>query len=94
MPVVLVRHKVKDYARWRPLYDEDGSARKAAGCKGTQVFRSADDPNEVMLLLEWDDLAKARQFAQSADLRDTMQRAGVLGKPDVDFLHDAGRTSA
>ncbi len=85
MPYILVRHKVQDYARWRPLYDEHGSPRKAVGCKGTQVFRSADDPNEIIILLEWDDLAKARRFTQSPDLRDTMQRAGVLGKPDIYF---------
>lgn len=93
MPYLLVRHKVQDYARWRPVYDEHGATRKAGGCKGTHVFRSADNPNEIVVLLEWDDLANARRFAQSPDLREIMQRAGVTGQPDISFLDDAGRTA-
>jgi heme-degrading monooxygenase HmoA len=92
MPYLLVHHKVEDYARWRPIYDEHAATRKASGASGTaagQVFRSAMDPNEVVILLEWDDLEKARQFAQSEDLRQTMQRAGVVDQPDVYFLNEA-----
>jgi hypothetical protein len=43
----------------------------------------------VVILLEWDDLEKARQFAQSEDLRQAMQRAGVVDQPDVYFLNEA-----
>ena len=89
MPYLLVRHKVDDYARWRPIYDEHGATRKASGSAGGRVFRSATDPNEVVILLEWDDLEKARQFAQSEDLRQTMQRGGVVTQPDVYFLNEA-----
>lgn len=93
MPYFLVRHKVKDYATWKPVYDEHGAIRKAAGCQGTIVFRMADDPNNVIVLLEWDNLEKAQQFTQSDDLRETMQRAGVLEKPDIYFLNEADRTA-
>jgi heme-degrading monooxygenase HmoA len=92
MPYLLVRHKVEDYARWRPIYDQHAATRKAGGASGTaagRVFRSAENPNELVLLLEWDDLDKARQFAQSEDLRQTMQRAGVVDQPDVYFLNEA-----
>ncbi|MBV9280920.1 MAG: cyclase, partial [Chloroflexi bacterium] len=54
------------------------------------LFRNADDPNEVIAIFEWDDLEKARQFAQSDDLRETMQRAGVADRPDVYFLEEEG----
>jgi heme-degrading monooxygenase HmoA len=93
MPYILVRHKVEDWAKWKPIYDENGATRKAAGCQRTHVFRNDQDPNEVVILLEWDDLGRARQFAESEDLRQTMQRAGVTDQPDVYFLNDAGRTS-
>jgi heme-degrading monooxygenase HmoA len=93
MPYVLVRHKVEDWAKWKPLYDQHGATRKASGCQGTQVFRNDENPNEVIVLLEWDDLGKARQFAASEDLRETMQRAGVVDRPDIYFLNDAGRTT-
>ena len=92
MPYLLVHHKVEDYARWRPMYDEHAATRKAGGASGTaagRVFRSATNPNELVILLEWDDLEKARQFAHSEDLRQTMQRAGVVDQPDVYFLNEA-----
>ena len=92
MPYLLVHHKVEDYARWRPMYDEHAATRKAGGASGTaagRVFRSATNPNELVILLEWDDLEKARHFAQSEDLRQTMQRAGVVDQPDVYFLNEA-----
>ncbi len=93
MPYIPIRLKVEDYARWRPVYDEHGATRKASGCKGTHVFRNAENPNEIVALLEWDELENARQFIQSEDLREAMQRSGVADQPDIYFLDDAGRTS-
>jgi heme-degrading monooxygenase HmoA len=86
MPYLLVRHKVQDYAKWKPLFDQDGATRQTNGSRGGQLFRNATDPNELVILFEWDDLEHARQFAQSEDLRQTMQRAGVADQPDIYFL--------
>ena len=93
MPYMLVRLKVEDYAKWKPVFDEHAATRKAYGSKGGHVFRSADNPNEVVVLLEWDDLGKARQFAQSDDLRKAMQQSGVSGQPDFYFLDEVDRPS-
>ena len=61
---------------------------------GGRLFRSADDRNELVMLLEWDDMEKAREFARSQDLRDTMKRAGVSDSPDVYFLIEVEQLSA
>jgi uncharacterized protein (DUF1330 family) len=94
VPYLLVRHKVDDYAEWKPVFDEHGATRRAAGSKGGRLFRSADDPNELVILLEVDELDKARQFAESQDLRQAMQRVGVADRPDVYFLEEVERPSA
>jgi hypothetical protein len=39
-------------------------------------------------LFEWDDLGKAKKFAQSEDLIKTMKMAGVIDKPDIYFLEE------
>ncbi len=93
MPYVLVRHKVQDYAKWKPVFDEDEVAdgRKAMGSRGGYLYRNADDPNELVLLLEVADLAKARQYVQSEDLREAMQRSGVADQPDIYFLDEIER---
>src|ERR671932_519178 len=92
MPYLLVHHKVEDYARWRPIYDEHAATRKAGGASGSaagRVFRSAADPKELVILLEWDDLEKARQFAQSEALALAVQRAGGVDHPAVSFPGEA-----
>jgi heme-degrading monooxygenase HmoA len=88
----MVKHTVADYARWKLVFDADGANRQASGSKGGQVFRSADDPNEVVLLFEWD-LEKARQYSQSEEVRAKMQDAGVLDSPEVSVLDEIEQLS-
>jgi heme-degrading monooxygenase HmoA len=86
---MLFRGKVEEYSKWRSVFDERRAMRKAAGSKGDRVFRNADNPNELVILLEWDDLDKAREFAQSEDLKKAMEQAGVSGKRETYFLNEA-----
>ncbi len=88
MAQLLVRHKVEDFKKWKPVFDEDEVRRKAAGSKGCRLFHSENDPNEVIVLCQWKDLRSAHQFAESEDLPQKMQRAGVIGKPEVYFLDE------
>jgi len=89
MPALLIRHRVADYAAWKPAFDAHGPTRGANGSQGGRVFRNAADPREVLVLLAWDDLERARFFARSDDLQEAMARAGVLEQPDVWFLEEA-----
>ena len=52
MPYLLERHKVRDYDRWREVFDADAGDRAGAGCRGARIFRNADDPEEVVVLFE------------------------------------------
>jgi len=94
MPWIFVRHKVEDYAKWKSVFDEHGATRKAIGSKGGYLFRNIDDPNQIVMFIEVDDLEKAREFIQSEDLRESMQRSGVADKPDVYFLDEVDRPPA
>jgi heme-degrading monooxygenase HmoA len=92
MSYVMVTHKVADYARWKPIFDADDANREIAGSKGGQLLRSADDPNEVVILFEWD-LEEARQYSQREEVRAKMQAAGVLGQPEISFLEEIEQLS-
>jgi hypothetical protein len=92
MSYVMVTHTVADYARWKPIFDEDGANREIGGSQGGQIFRSADGPNEVVILFEWD-LEKARQYSQSEEVRAKMQVAGVLDPPEISFLEEIEQLS-
>jgi hypothetical protein len=87
MNYILIRHKVADFGKWKPVYDAHASARAAAGLKEERLLRNIDNPNEVVLLFLAQDLNKAKEFAGSDDLRQRMQEAGVIDKPDVWFLN-------
>jgi heme-degrading monooxygenase HmoA len=93
MAYILVQHSVEDYERWKSGFDNNQAVRQAAGSKGGTIFRSAEDPNRLTILLEWDNLDNARAFAGSDELREAMQQAGVTGPPDLYFLNGAIESS-
>lgn len=93
MSFMSVRFKVEDYEKWKAVFDDDVSARQAAGFKGGYIFRNEDEANELVILLETDNLEKTREFAQSDYLRNKMQESGVIDMPDIKFLDVADRPS-
>lgn len=88
MNYVLVHHKVRDFEQWKPAYESHARMREQAGLKEVRVLHAADDANDVTLLFEVKDLAKAQQFADSSDLKEAMQKAGVVGKPEITYLRN------
>ncbi|MHC4218676.1 MAG: antibiotic biosynthesis monooxygenase [Planctomycetota bacterium] len=91
MAYLLVRHKVQDFATWKAAFDDHGSDRKASGSMGGLLFRNTGDPNEVLVLMEWDSAEHAQRFVDSQDLGEAMQRAGVAEKPDIFVLEEVDR---
>jgi hypothetical protein len=80
-----VHFKVKDFAAWRTGYDGHEKGRASAGITNGRVFRNADDANEVVVLQDVADVAKARTWYASDDLKAAMQKSGVLGSPSIRF---------
>lgn len=86
MPALLIRHRVTDYPAWKRVFDEQASIRWSNGCRGGQLFRTADDPDEMVILLDWDDARRARLYAQSDEWRESIRRAGIADNPDLWIL--------
>ena len=80
-----VHIKVKDYATWRTAYDGHEKGRVSAGITNGRVFRSAEDPNDVVILQDVADVAKARAWYGSAEMKTTMEKSGVVGSPNIRF---------
>ncbi len=94
MANILVRLTVEDYAKWRAVFDEVSELRRKAGSQGGMLFRKSESPDEVTILFDWPDLEKGRGYFQSDVLRQAMQRAGVIGRPDVTYLDTVDKISA
>jgi quinol monooxygenase YgiN len=88
MTYVLVRLTVEDLAKWKPIFVEASALRKKFGSMGMHAFSKTDNPNEVVILGEYADKEKAMQMFQSQEFRETTQRAGVKGPPEVSFLNE------
>jgi hypothetical protein len=80
-----IHFKVKDFNAWRTSYEANSTSRASAGVTNGKVFRSADDPNEVVILQDVADVAKARTWLGSDDMKAAMQKGGVVGSPSIRF---------
>ncbi len=89
MAQLYVHHKVADYQAWRKVFDEATGTRTRFGSTGQQVYRTANDPNDITILTSWRSLDGARAYAQSSELREAMKQAGVISQPDVMFFEEA-----
>jgi quinol monooxygenase YgiN len=88
MATIVIKHKVANYAKWKPIFDEHQKARLENGMTGHSVCRDADDPNTVVVIGRVKDINKARAFTKSDALKNAMMKAGVQGAPEIWFLQD------
>ena len=77
--------KVKDYSAWRQSYDGQEKTRLSAGVTNGRVFRNVQDQNDIVILQDVADVAKARSWMSSDEMKATMQKSGVVGSPSVRF---------
>ena len=93
-PYVVVRHKVQDYAKWKAAFDQHEEIRRKAGSLGAIILRNEDDPQELVILMEVNNLQDARRFIMSDDTREVMKGAGVIDTPTIYLLDQLDRSGA
>lgn len=86
---LIVHHPVQDFATWKPHFDAHIEAQHQHGLKLLHLLRNSENKNDITIHFEVADIAKAKQFVESDDLRQVMQKAGVVGTPEFHFLKDA-----
>ena len=87
MGMMIIRHKVRDYGHWRPLFDQHAETQREAGLINPRVYHSADsNKSEIVVVFDTEDTKKAKEFAASVDLKEAMMAAGVLDAPTIYFL--------
>ena len=86
MSLVILNHRVKDYASWKPGYNADLPRRSEAGLKEIFVGTREDDPQEVYLIFEVQDVARAQKMLENPELHKIMDESGVIRRPSVTVL--------
>jgi hypothetical protein len=81
--VVLLRieHPVPDFDAWKRAFDGDPLDRRGSGVRRYRVLRPLDDPNHVMVDLEFDTVEEAEAVRSALlELWDRVQGEGVIGE--------------
>src|SRR5215203_1835351 len=83
--MMVVTHRVANFAKWKASYDSNDSLRLAFGVHSYVIGRSIEDTNMVMVAVKLDDLDKAKTFSKDPGLKKAMQNGGVVGAPNIQF---------
>ena len=84
---LLMTHKVKEWDAWKKEFDNHKQVRVDGGLIDRLIGYDINDNHKGAIIFAVTDLAKAKAFLQSADLKDKMEKAGVDGKP-VSFFYN------
>jgi hypothetical protein len=86
---MFVRHTVNDFNTWKAAYDAFEATRTELGAKGHDICQAIDNPNDVTAWHDFDTPNAAQAFANSPQLKEAMQSAGVTGTPTIWFTNVA-----
>jgi len=64
MIVVRIEHATPSFEKWKEAFDRDPADRKGSGVRRYRVLRAADDPNFVMIDLEFETAREAEAFLE------------------------------
>ena len=88
MARLLVQQSVKDFSVWKEGFMKGAELRSSFGARSEQIFQDSSMPEKVTVLLELDSLEQARRFAESHELKEAMEKSGVVGTPSLSFLKE------
>ena len=78
-----------DFDRFSEAFTTRGAAkRREHGSRGAQVFRNADDPDEVIIVFDWD-RPGVEAFTADPEVVEVFKAAGFERPPSFTFLERA-----
>ena len=85
MNILHMEHPVGDYAAWKQRgFDADPLGRKQMGVKRYRIGRKSDDPNQVMIELEFETAEAASKMAGALQqMWVGAQARGLIGAPSL-----------
>jgi hypothetical protein len=64
MHTLRIEHQVQDYDRWKQVFDSDPADRKGSGVRAYRVMRAVDEPDLVLIDLDFDSAEEAAAMHQ------------------------------
>jgi hypothetical protein len=79
--ILRIEHPVGDFERWQRAFDSDPEGRERSGVRRYRVMRACEDPNVVLIDLEFDAPAAAQEFLTR--LQRMWSRVDVIRDPQA-----------
>jgi hypothetical protein len=86
MVTAILTHEVKNYPEWRVIFDSDKERRLKAGIRMNKVYQSADNPNKITMIGKASSLEVFQSFMSDPELKEKMEKGGVISMPEVRFV--------
>lgn len=90
----VARVRIADFDEFIETFSTRGlNKRSEHGSRGVRVFRSADDPHQLINVFDWD-RAGVEAFLADPEAPTIMAEAGLEGPPEWTFVELAGEFEA
>ncbi len=64
MATLHIENQVHDYDAWKTVFDKFDRERRDRGVQSYRIVRSAEDPNQVLVDMEFDSTTRAEEFRE------------------------------
>lgn len=89
MTTLRIENTVHDYDAWKGAFDKFDQARRDRGVLAYRVARGLEDPSQVMVDLDFDDVTRAEDFREFLEgIWRTPQSQRVLAEHKTPVLLD------
>ena len=88
MTILHIEHPIHDFDIWKKAFESDPAGREKGGVRRYQVLRPIDDPNYVIIDLDFDSARAAVAFlaAMREVWRSPIAASALTGSPQARFV--------
>jgi quinol monooxygenase YgiN len=85
MHVLRLEHSIRDFDTWKQAFDRDPANRRKSGVSKYTILRPHDDPDYIVIDLEFESIEKAAEFvtAMQAVWQSRSAAPALLGTPNT-----------
>lgn len=82
-----IEHKIPNFEGWKKAFDSDPINRKKSGVRRYQIFQPGNDPNYVIIDLEFDSVKEAEDTLAALRELWTQVEGKVMMNPQTRILN-------
>lgn len=75
---LILRRRLKDFDSWKKIATEKVSLRAEHGSRGATVYRSAANPNDVIVVFDWDETKPYQAYFNRPDVSQFLQETETV----------------